>query len=302
MTKLQSVLVLGAVMSLGGCNKLGLGSETSCSDPEGTTVAGSIILDEVAKQLDGEKLPDGSRLFDPSLVRATVAKLKVAFTDVRTTKKDPNSSKVFCTGTVQLTLPSELATEAEAGLRLTGKSNLRELAESYDLKANANVFSADMDYDLQPTDDGKSIFAEIDPAKSASFLHDAVGGALVKPIIEAKRAQATTSLATQVEQATAEAAPAVQPEQPEQPATDATNGQMVDGDGNSYTVSSNDNGMVLQSDSRTIYLGNSCEASSPGASDGTWGWANGGVSVTLGDASIGFPRQDSPFDDGRCPL
>ena len=90
-------------------------------------------------------------------------------------------------------------------------------------------------------------------------------------------------------------------EAPQQP-NPAQVEQMVDGDGNTYSVSANDDGKVLESASRTLYLGASCDASSPGATDGTWGWANGGVSVTLGDESIGFPRQESPFEDGRCAL
>jgi hypothetical protein len=76
----------------------------------------------------------------------------------------------------------------------------------------------------------------------------------------------------------------------------------VDGSGVGYTMAKNMNGMVLKSKIATLYLGKNCDAYSPKYGKGTWGWANGGVTVELEKKRIGFPRQDSPFDDTRCRL
>ena len=76
----------------------------------------------------------------------------------------------------------------------------------------------------------------------------------------------------------------------------------TDGSGVEYIMTKNKNGVVLKSRIATIYLGKNCDAYSPQYGKGTWGWANGGVIVELEKKRIGFPRQDSPFDDNRCQL
>jgi hypothetical protein len=76
----------------------------------------------------------------------------------------------------------------------------------------------------------------------------------------------------------------------------------VDSAGTLYTMTKNRNGIVLKSNKAILYLGKNCDAYSPQYGKGTWGWANGGVLVGLEKKTIGFPRQDSPFDDNRCPI
>ena len=79
-------------------------------------------------------------------------------------------------------------------------------------------------------------------------------------------------------------------------------GGMQDGDGSLYRVGHNKHGAVLKSKNKVLYLGNNCDASGGSLGKGTWGWANGGVMVELKSARIGFPRQESPFEDSRCQL
>lgn len=76
----------------------------------------------------------------------------------------------------------------------------------------------------------------------------------------------------------------------------------VDGNNQSYSTTRNQHGVTLKSKKTTIHLGKQCDAYSPQYGKGTWGWANGGLLIDLGSKQIGFPRQESPFDDGRCPL
>jgi hypothetical protein len=60
--------------------------------------------------------------------------------------------------------------------------------------------------------------------------------------------------------------------------------------------------VVLKSRTATIYLGKNCDAYSQQYGKGVWRWANGGVLVELEKEKIGFPRQQSPFEDARCRL
>lgn len=77
---------------------------------------------------------------------------------------------------------------------------------------------------------------------------------------------------------------------------------LLDSDNNEYEVIINSSGAVLESENSVIYMGNSCDAESPEFGTGTWGWANGGILIQFINRSVGFPRQDSPFQDGRCRL
>ncbi|GAB2715107.1 hypothetical protein GCM10027172_07560 [Halomonas garicola] len=77
---------------------------------------------------------------------------------------------------------------------------------------------------------------------------------------------------------------------------------MTDGSGRNYNVTMNDSGAVMKSGDAVIYLGNSCDAFSEKYGRGTWGWANGGVIIQFIDHRVGFPRQESPFNDSRCPI
>ncbi|WP_446008492.1 hypothetical protein [Candidatus Electrothrix sp.] len=76
----------------------------------------------------------------------------------------------------------------------------------------------------------------------------------------------------------------------------------VDGSGIEYTTTKNEHGVIFKANNVTLYLGKSCDAYSPQFGRGSWAWANGGVMVKLEKKEIGFPHQDSPFEDGRCPL
>ncbi len=77
---------------------------------------------------------------------------------------------------------------------------------------------------------------------------------------------------------------------------------MTDGDGNKYLVKETSNGVLLNSKEVSISLTEKCIALSSSFGKGRWGWANGGVIIEFSHKRIGFPHQDSPFNDGICRL
>ncbi|MGB4812074.1 MAG: hypothetical protein WBP13_06290 [Methylophilaceae bacterium] len=85
--------------------------------------------------------------------------------------------------------------------------------------------------------------------------------------------------------------------------TPLTTVDYIDSRGNQYTSAANANGVILKSSDIMIYLGKSCDASSPKYGKGTWSWANGGFVVEFNNASIGFPRQEIKIDNnGGCSM
>ena len=106
--------------------------------------------------------------------------------------------------------------------------------------------------------------------------------------------------------------------------TIASHAQYVSGEGHSYTLSCNSDGMVLSStnpvsrftgtgatanieklDPEKLYLGKTCDAFHKLLGYGKWCWANGGFVAEYDTVRIGFPRQElycpnGLYDDGRC--
>ncbi len=79
--------------------------------------------------------------------------------------------------------------------------------------------------------------------------------------------------------------------------------QTIDGsNGIKYEIQDVTNGKLLESVNSTITLETSCLASSPQHGNGKWSWANDSVQVEFDNETIGFPHQDPPFDDPRCPM
>lgn len=79
----------------------------------------------------------------------------------------------------------------------------------------------------------------------------------------------------------------------------------VDNDGNKYSSTTNDNGVVLHISGTDIFLGKSCDAYSKQYGNGTWAWIKGGFFINFGRMGIGFPKQtldiDNNFACGASP-
>lgn len=113
--------------------------------------------------------------------------LNIVIENVRTTKEDPDSSKRFCAGTLKVSLPTELIERVEGARENIGASTLSDLAVAKDVTRNANSFTGDLSFSVQPTDDGTKLFSEIEAAQVLSFLSDVVTIEASSARIEASR-------------------------------------------------------------------------------------------------------------------
>lgn len=166
-----------------GCGK----QKATCSGVDELSVVKKIVLDEAEKLVTKEKHDDGSSIFNAASARATISKITVAFEDIRTSKEDPNSTKVFCEGTIKIVVPSELLNTAEEGRKLANFGSVSALASTSSMEQSANSFTRSIEYSAQPTDDGKSVYAELTDATSiADFISEMTAASLLKPMLEAK--------------------------------------------------------------------------------------------------------------------
>lgn len=126
-------------------------------------------------------------LLDAAKVRATINQIKISIESIRTTKTDPNSTKVFCEGALKFTVPTEILSEAEKTRELVKGRKLSQDAQALNFENSADTFSKGINYSVQPTDDGAKVFVEVENYKTfGSMLERIVGSALVKPLIEEK--------------------------------------------------------------------------------------------------------------------
>lgn len=158
----QISCLAAASLLLTGC----MGSKIDCSNEAGLSALQNIIIEAVEMQMRSN---NGDLTL--SSVRASIAKIGMAVESIRTSKNDPNSNKVFCEGKLTLSLPSDLIEDARASLKAGGKNdNIEQFLSGFNYQksaAAANKYQIDLVYNLQPTDDGKQVYAEPEDSTNA---------------------------------------------------------------------------------------------------------------------------------------
>ena len=192
---IQITAIALAAAFLTACgNKSPLSSigETSCGSEPVQTALQNMIKDEVEKDFKG------NAKLDIAKSRATFAQLKITLDNVRTTKEDPNSSRKFCTAKLNISLPPELLSNIERSTELVnGDAKFDTIVRSSGFEKNANVFSKEVDYSAQPTDDNKNVYVSLEQSKLATTLiYVIIGLDQAKNPLEAK-ANAEIGQATQ---------------------------------------------------------------------------------------------------------
>lgn len=159
-TKVRCIGVLLAACAISGCNK---GTSVTCSTPEATSTTLQVIKDALQKETFSKVsgAENGSNISKAN-IRALIAQLSLTIDDIRTSRKDPNSTKQFCEGSLKIRFPAEVLSNADEARSNAGLGTISQLADTNDVDREANSFSAKTDYDVQPTDEGDKVFAETD--------------------------------------------------------------------------------------------------------------------------------------------
>jgi uncharacterized protein YecT (DUF1311 family) len=192
------VLAIGALLS--GCGA----AATDCASQASRDVITSIVREQVEKAAEAElAAEDGTKLASASKVRATVAELKVLIEDIRTTKKDPDSTKRFCAGTARVVVPLAMIQDADQTRKLLDMSTVDNLLEQAGLKRSADSVTFDLEFSVQPTDKRDKIYGEVEGAAPMfTALGEVVGAHLARREIEgASQAQAAEIAAAEAETA-----------------------------------------------------------------------------------------------------
>lgn len=184
-----------AATFLGGCNR----QAADCSGVGAFAAVIPIVQERIVeKTRERIRQADGTRPASNSRVRATVNQAAMTISDVRTTQSDPNSTRRFCVGRLKVTIPPQVLQEADRGRQAAGTNTVSELADNSDIDRNADAFTSDIEYSIQPTDDGNRIYAEIENSDGyVNFYSEVLAFYLLRPVVERARAERDRATAEQ---------------------------------------------------------------------------------------------------------
>jgi uncharacterized protein YecT (DUF1311 family) len=183
--------------------------KANCAGDAARDVIANIITGEIEKSALAElRGMDGAP--SSAKVRATVALFKVSLDDIRTTKNDPNSTKKFCEAKLKVVVPLSIVDDADRVRGLLDMSNVAELAEAKGVERSADTFSYDATYSIQPTDDKKKVYGELDtPGDQLGFFGEILALHLIAPQVVARQqsaaAEAEAAAAAEAERLSAQA-------------------------------------------------------------------------------------------------
>jgi uncharacterized protein YecT (DUF1311 family) len=185
-------------------------TEVQCSSPEAISTTIDVLKKALEKEtFDKTSGAENTQAISKSNIRAAIAQIVFSFEDVRTTRKDPNSTKRFCEGTLKIRFPAEHLTNADEARSAAGFGTVTQLADANDVDREADTFSAKADYDVQPTDTGDKLFAETETKSPImNVASEVLASSLLHNVLQ--QAAATQQQEQQVQQAQENAALAEQ--------------------------------------------------------------------------------------------
>jgi uncharacterized protein YecT (DUF1311 family) len=199
-----ALLGIVAAAALAGCGKQPV--ECSAASAAGPVI--SIVKREIEKQASSRVRSDGEYHVSRSKIRAAISQLKIALDDIRTSKEDPNSTKRFCEATLKITFPSDAIEEAERAREAAELNSVSELADNAEIDQEADRFSSSVEFNVQPTDDGEKVFAEMESGNNLfEFAAEVLASSLLRSVVEDQQresAQAQASAAAEEEAAITE--------------------------------------------------------------------------------------------------
>lgn len=153
--------ILAATIGLSGCEKIKslIEKDTGCGD--------AIALSAVDSQFEKGVLAATKSYIrntnanvnadmNTNTLRNIINGLKTTVEDIRT-----QSDKKTCTGTLNLAINNETLAHANAVREARGDKPIQDVILGQDFNLDGTTLSQDIEYQLQPTDDGKKVIATL---------------------------------------------------------------------------------------------------------------------------------------------
>lgn len=210
------LLLAALALPLSGCDKarslIGDASGPNCNSEDSKTLVRDLLQQQLNEQgmaqlrnliQQGETNPGASAL------RAAANQIQIQIDDVRTSRNDPQSSKKFCAAQLTLTLPPNLLNDANQSRQYSQSNSVQDSAVLNNLNLDGTRMRHELEYAIQPTDDGKKIYAEVsNSAALTQFVSEILVDALRKPALQASALAEQQQAQQEASAAAAEAAAA----------------------------------------------------------------------------------------------
>lgn len=183
-SKFAVALLLPVLIALSACDKsVDLVSKDSvssvkCGDESSLKLVKSLLQDNIQTSVKNIANNEGVAI-DGSALRASTSQVKFNLEDVRTSKTDPNSTKVFCVAALSTTLDLETINRANFVSDYYGYNNVSEMAFEQDIEMDGTTIEYSIEYSIQPTDDGTNIYGQL---QNGSELLDFIGITVVNAL------------------------------------------------------------------------------------------------------------------------
>lgn len=184
--KLKLLALISCALSLSGCDQVQsiTGQSVKCdNDTAKQLVVESFSkkVSEVASQRVKELIASENITIDMGKLRSTLQQITFNVSDVRTNNSDPNSKKQYCVTQFVVKIPDQMVKDADAARAVYDENNIAQAAVLSDLSFETNQLKKEIEYLVQPTDDGKKVYVTLEnPDVLAYFVRDIAVDSLLK--------------------------------------------------------------------------------------------------------------------------
>ena len=184
--KFKLLTLIGSMLFVSGCDKVQsiTGSSVKCDNETAkqlvvesfSKTVGDVAALRVKELVDSENIT-----IDMGKLRSTLQQITFNVNDIRTNNSDPNSNKQYCVTEFVVKIPDQMIKDADAARAIYDENNVAQSAILSDLSFEANQLKKEIEYLVQPTDDGKKVYVTLEnPDALAYFVRDIAVDSLVK--------------------------------------------------------------------------------------------------------------------------
>ena len=184
--KLKLLALISCALSLSGCDQVQsiTGQSVKCDNDTAKQLvveSFSKTVSEVASQRVKELIASENITIDMGKLRSTLQQITFNVSDVRTNNSDPNSKKQYCVTQFVVKIPDQMVKDADAARAVYDENNIAQAAVLSDLSFETNQLKKEIEYLVQPTDDGKKVYVTLEnPDVRAYFVRDIAVDSLLK--------------------------------------------------------------------------------------------------------------------------
>lgn len=184
--KLKLIVMLCSALIISGCDQVKsiTSNSVTCSDE----TAKQLVVESFSKSLSdlsAERVKtlinDENITIDMGKLRAALKQITFNVNDIRTNNSDPNSKKEYCATEFVIKIPNQMIKDADEARAVYDETNIAQSAILADLTLENSQIKKELEYTVQPTDDGKKVYVSLEnPESIAIFTRDIAVDSLLK--------------------------------------------------------------------------------------------------------------------------